>query len=72
MRYASQGHPIPTRHEVTIDTSTMLPATLRLFRIESAERGWECRALIVFEYPTEAQVRSVMAGEPFGGLADQR
>lgn len=57
------GRGIPTRCEVGIDKSTTLPEYLRVFRMDSPEAGWECKSLIRLEYPTEAEMRSALAGE---------
>lgn len=64
MGRTDSGCDIPTKYEVTIDKSTMRPVSLRLFRIMPLETEWECQSLIVFEYPTEVRMRSVMMGEP--------
>ncbi len=57
------GDPIPIRYEVEMDTSTGLPVSIRLFRIELPENGWICRSRVLFEYLTQARMRAVMAGE---------
>jgi hypothetical protein len=72
MRQTDRGRDVPTKYEVTIDTSTMLPVSLRLFRMESPGTGWECQSLIVFEYPTADRMRSVMVCKPLGGVDNQR
>jgi hypothetical protein len=72
VRQTNRGRDIPVKYEVTIDTSTMLPASFRLFRREWPVAGWECQSLIVFEYPTEDRMRSVMAGKPLAGADGRR
>jgi len=72
MRQTDLGRDVPTKYEVAIDTSTMLPVSLRLFRIEPLETEWECQSLILFEYPTKARMRSVMMGEPVASDDDSR
>jgi hypothetical protein len=72
VRQTHGGRGIPTKYEVAIDKSTMLPESLRVFRRESVETGWQCKSLILLQYPTEAEMRSALAGAVQPGVQGRR
>ncbi|MEN6575970.1 MAG: hypothetical protein ABFD90_06475 [Phycisphaerales bacterium] len=57
---ASDGSSYLVRFEVAIDAVTKLPQVFCLFHNDPATTGWECVSQSTFEYPTGAQMMSLV------------
>ncbi len=50
MRKTYAGRDMPVKYEVVVNTTTMLPVSLRMFCWDALEMSWECGSVIVLEY----------------------